>query len=176
MVGTITQDSLRCLFSGAHNPTEFMKTSTPTYFAYGRSNVQELNIGEASKYCHSRVLKVIDATWTIFRRSKSPVINSAADWIEFCELAKSWHIERGSASSVTAIVMCKSYLRIIAMGKRAIPLIMRRLQQEGDEPDMWFVALQMLTNENPSSASVRGNFKNMAEAWIEWGQRNGYAR
>src|SRR5713226_5563140 len=45
----------------------------------------------------------------------------------FLALAERWNKERGATSSMTKMVMCPSYQRIIGMGERAVPLILRRL-------------------------------------------------
>ena len=57
------------------------------------------------------------------------------------------------------------------MGPRAIPLILKQLESEGDQPDMWFWALRTLTNADPVSEADRGNIVRMANAWLEWGRQ-----
>jgi hypothetical protein len=37
----------------------------------------------------------------------------------------------------------------------ALPLILRKMEDEDDEPDMWFVALQSLTNADPVTDEIR---------------------
>ena len=49
------------------------------------------------------------------------------------------------------------------------------MQEEGDEPDMWFVALQILTGGDPVTDEIRGDFKAMADRWLEWAASAGYA-
>jgi len=61
------------------------------------------------------------------------------------------------------------------MGPDVLPLILRQMANEGDEPDLWFVALQMLTGADPVIDDARGNFKEMAKLWLDWASRNGYA-
>ena len=56
------------------------------------------------------------------------------------------------------------------MGEDVIPLILDRLELEGDEPDMWYWALKVTSNEDPVTDNERGNFKAMATAWLRWGQ------
>ena len=60
------------------------------------------------------------------------------------------------------------------MGKSAVPLILKQLGLEGDEPAHWFRALHVITLEQPVSHANRGNTIKMARAWLEWGRRNGY--
>lgn len=92
----------------------------------------------------------------------------------FDDLVSQWRKERGATSSITEIVMCRSHLRIIGMGPMAIPLILREMEDEGDDPDMWFVALQMLTGADPVTDDARGNFKKMAALWFDWAHRHEY--
>ena len=63
------------------------------------------------------------------------------------------------------------------MGEKAVPFILVELQRELaiGEPDDWFVALWAITGENPVPLESRGNLKEMAKAWLEWGYRVGYA-
>lgn len=93
----------------------------------------------------------------------------------FQALLANWREERGATSSITEMAMCSSYLRIIGLGPDVIRLIFRQMEREGDEPDMWFVALQMLTGADPVTEEARGNFKAMADLWLDWGRANGYA-
>jgi hypothetical protein len=112
------------------------------------------------------------ASWSLRTTSPQPVVSETA---QFQELVSSWHAERGATSSVTEMVMCRSYLRIIGMGPSAVPLILRRMRHEGAEPDMWFVALQMLTGADPVTEEARGDFAAMARCWLHWAAHNGYA-
>jgi hypothetical protein len=87
---------------------------------------------------------------------------------DFEYLRDQWYIERGAASSISQIAMCQSYQRIIAKGPAVIPHILRQMEAEGDEPDMWFWALRVLTDTDPVSEEDRGDFPNMAKAWLKW--------
>lgn len=61
------------------------------------------------------------------------------------------------------------------MGPRAIPLILAQLVSEGDDPDHWFWALQVLTGANPVSEEDEGNLRRMSAVWLEWAASQGYA-
>lgn len=100
------------------------------------------------------------------------VMLSDEDWANFQQLVARWHVERGASASPVYMAMCPAYQRIMAMGDRAIPLILRQLEIEGDNPDHWFWALNYLTNTNPVPLAERGDMKKMSAAWIRWGQRN----
>jgi hypothetical protein len=92
------------------------------------------------------------------------------DSLSFEQLRLKWHEERGATSSITEMAMCPSYQSIIAMGPPAIPLILRQMEVEGDEPDMWFWALRALTNADPISKDDRGDIVKMAQTWLAWAQ------
>jgi hypothetical protein len=94
-----------------------------------------------------------------------------SDQATFDLLRAQWHRERGVTSSITAMAMCPAYQGIIGMGPKVIPLIMRQMDSEGDEPDMWFWALRVLTFANPVPDDARGDIVRMARAWLSWGQR-----
>jgi hypothetical protein len=91
------------------------------------------------------------------------------DWFEFQRLISAWHNERGITSSLTKIVTCPSYLRIIGMGERALPLILNQLEKEGNEPDFWFWALEAITGDNPVTPNDTGDMRAMSRAWLQWG-------
>jgi hypothetical protein len=95
----------------------------------------------------------------------------------FEKLASQWRKERNPLSSnAWNNVLNPAYVRIIGMGWDAVPFILRELQHELEigEPDDWFVALWAITHETTVSIESRGNVKEMAKAWIEWGSRQGY--
>ncbi len=64
-----------------------------------------------------------------------------------------------------------AYQKIIAMGARAVPYILRELQQR---PAQWFWALREITKDDPVSDKDRGNLARSAAAWLKWGKENGY--
>lgn len=99
--------------------------------------------------------------------------NSAEIDVEalFHSLAEQWRKERGATSSITKMAMCPSYQKIIAIGPRAIPLILRQMESEGDQPDMWFWALRALTDADPVPEANRGDVVRMAHAWLGWGRQ-----
>lgn len=83
-------------------------------------------------------------------------------------LAKQWRDECGVLSSTTEMVMSSAYQRIIGMGPRAVPMILREVDREKDQPDNWFWALRHITGENPVPPEARGNRPAMAAAWLDW--------
>ena len=69
--------------------------------------------------------------------------------------------------------MCShpAYQQIVGMGDKAIPLILRELEQA---PDHWFWALKAITGVNPVPREERADIKAMAKHWLEWGREEGY--
>ena len=57
------------------------------------------------------------------------------------------------------------------MGEAAIPLILERMQTQGGH---WFHALHEITGARPVPPESRGRIKEMTQAWLEWGELNGY--
>ncbi len=90
---------------------------------------------------------------------------------KFNSLVAEWKPDTEVTSSVTEMVLHPAYQQIIALGPRAIPLLLRELDRELDH---WFWALRVLTGDNPVSASIRGNMGAMREAWLAWGRSKGY--
>jgi hypothetical protein len=97
------------------------------------------------------------------------------DEVRFNELVQRWRRARNSlSSSAWDNVRLPEYQQIIGMGPAAIPLILAELRDElkKGEPDDWFIALWAITQgENPVPEESRGNLKEMAKAWLDWGSR-----
>ena len=89
----------------------------------------------------------------------------------FAELVERWRRGTGGLSSPKAITGHLAYQQIIQMGKSALPMIFRELQENGG---WWYPALRALAGENPVPAEAKGRPPLNREAWLEWGRRNGY--
>ena len=89
---------------------------------------------------------------------------------EFTTLVDEWRQETMMLSSTTAIVSNFAYYRIIGLGRAAVPLILKDLQEHGGH---WFLALRALTGENPVAPEEAGSMKKMTQAWLEWGHQHG---
>ena len=98
-------------------------------------------------------------------------VSSFSDDIVFEILAEDWHTERGITSSLSEMILCPAYLKIIAMGSKALPLILDRLRREGDDPDHWFTALTIITCQDPVPEDARGDTVQMAKAWLSWAEK-----
>lgn len=83
---------------------------------------------------------------------------------------KQWREERGATSSLTEIATCPSYLKIIGMGEKALPLVLNQLKSEGGNPDHWYIALESITGEDPVPEEAYGDTVKIAEAWLQWAE------
>ena len=90
----------------------------------------------------------------------------------FRELARRWRAETRHLSSAARMAKHPAYQEIISMGERAIPLLLAELRRE---PDHWFVALHTITGANPVPPESEGKVSEMANAWVRWGEKGGYA-
>jgi len=89
---------------------------------------------------------------------------------EFSELLACWKEESAFLSSAANMAMLPSYQRIVGMGKAAVPWLLQELKRE---PDQYFWALRAITGADPVATSDRGCIPKMAQAWLEWGQKEG---
>ena len=90
---------------------------------------------------------------------------------KFDSLVAQWEPAAEAMSSVTRMVLHPAYQKIIAMGPRVIPLVLRELDRELHH---WFWALRIITGEDPVPANRRGDLRAMREAWLAWGRSKGY--
>jgi hypothetical protein len=89
---------------------------------------------------------------------------------DFNALVKAWRATRGHTSSAAKMAKNAAYQRIISMGAAAVPLILAELRKQ---PDHWFLALSAITGVNPVPPDSR-TVKEMANAWLAWGEANSY--
>lgn len=89
---------------------------------------------------------------------------------EFTDLAEQWHDETGHMSSAISFTQHPAYLRIIGMGPAVVPFILDDLQRTQAH---WFVALRLITGENPITPEDKGKVQRLADAWIAWGRERG---
>ena len=90
---------------------------------------------------------------------------------EFIQLADRWHDETGHLSSPMQIAMHDAYQRIIGIGDRVIPYILRDLSNRGGQ---WYWALHALTGASPVPNDALGDVPRMKGAWLRWGRQHGY--
>ncbi|MGH6871897.1 MAG: hypothetical protein ACREHE_10350 [Rhizomicrobium sp.] len=89
----------------------------------------------------------------------------------FEELAAAWKRETVNESSSQRMAAHPAYRKIVAMGEKAVPLVLAEMRER---PDYWFAALREITNADPVPAEARGDLSRMTQAWLDWGRENGY--
>lgn len=103
-------------------------------------------------------------------KGNSAITQSHGDELLFRNLVDEWYRDR-PRGDIRDICTHRAYLRIVAMGPVAIPMILRELERR---PGHWFVALSLLTNaKDVVPLESRGKIKEMAAFWIKWGRDRG---
>lgn len=120
-------------------------------------------VGENAAHVRSRLIEA-------FCHMEQPVSRQSPAGI-FGELATTWKAETLFESSASVLTSHPAYLRIVAMGWPAVPLLLQSLEVE---PDHWFVALSAITGADPVPLKERGDVGAMARAWLRWGSERGY--
>ena len=104
------------------------------------------------------------------------LVRTAAEKTEATEetfriLADRWRRETSPYSSMSKKLNHPAYRRIIEMGEKAIPYILRELQ---DKPGHWFAALSEITGTSPVPNAAKRSVNATAKAWLDWGRQHGY--
>lgn len=90
--------------------------------------------------------------------------------VRFERLKTDWKAQSQYLSNTMQMTMLRPYQQIISLGSPVIPLILQELARE---PDHWFWALEVLTDENPVAAEEVGDLASATAAWLNWGRREG---
>ncbi len=106
-----------------------------------------------------------------FREAAARVVAHYKLAEEFRTLADQWCDETGLFSFERQWAAHPAYQRILEMGEKVVPFILRELQ---DRPAHWFGALHTITGENPVPPESAGNFQAMTKAWLQWGRESGH--
>jgi hypothetical protein len=86
----------------------------------------------------------------------------------FNTLAEQWRRETKFLSSLDEKVLHPAYQSIIAMGERAVPLVLEELDARHGH---WFWALHFMTGVDPIPEGA--NIEKARFAWLEWGKEQG---
>ena len=133
--------------------------------------VGDINQPEVTVLSSGSFVSVEGVTGNVTYTQIATPVFSVPNW-QFHRLTEQWKRERGAESSVTKIAMCPSYQKITAMGPAVVPMILRQLEIEGDEPDHWFWALSAIhPDADPIPHEARGDMVQMAQAWLAWGRQ-----
>ena len=88
---------------------------------------------------------------------------------EFIVLVSQWRTATRYVSSANKMAMHPAYQAIIALGGRAVPLILRDLEQTRSH---WLWALYILSKfQGPAPEGA--TFDEAVDAWLNWGRQRG---
>jgi hypothetical protein len=88
----------------------------------------------------------------------------------FEQLVLEWRQGTENLSALDEIVLHPSYQRIIGLGERTLPLILRAFAERVDH---WDWALRAITGAAPVSEEDEGDLFRMRDAWLAWGREAG---
>ncbi len=92
----------------------------------------------------------------------------------FRELATNWIKETALLSSRKQKFEHPDYVKIIGLGTRVVPEIIKWISNGGD--GHWDHALATITGERPDLELGAQTLADVRNAWIEWGTRKGYIK
>jgi len=85
-------------------------------------------------------------------------------------LEEQWKADTEFLSDAGKIVSHPAFRAIIALGRQAVPIMLRDLETQ---PSLWVWALPEIVGESPVSPGEGGNIRKMTEAWLKWGREKG---
>ena len=98
---------------------------------------------------------------------------TGTDYVDlFNKHLNKWKNDAVGLSSISDQMSLPSFLAIVAMGDRVIPLILSDIKKD---PTFIFMALRGITKVNPIPTAARGLPREMIRAWLVWGAENNYA-
>jgi len=128
---------------------------------YPRVNQEDVNLAMGTE---SRTIKVIQSK-LLAKHFFTPVTRQKDVSYQFHGLVNEWREDIRFTSSTSKMCSHPAYLRIIGMGEKILPFILRELERE---PHHWFVALEAITGNDPVNQEHIGNVKKMAKDWLTW--------
>jgi hypothetical protein len=101
---------------------------------------------------------------------EAPVADTQTDLEKtFHRLADEWRNETWFISSIKKRISHPAHLKIIGLGRPAIPLIITEMRRS---PGHWFWALEAITREDPAPNAE--NMHQLENAWLAWADAHGY--
>jgi hypothetical protein len=135
---------------------------------FRRSGVQDARSWKDSHACAAAVIRKHRGEWE--SKPAPGDIDHAAELRRlFGDLAEEWKSDTWHTSSVRRRISHPAYLKIIGMGKEALPFIFEDMRKE---PSHWFWALEAITRENiaPEATSL----SEVHNTWLDWAKSHGY--
>ena len=89
--------------------------------------------------------------------------------IRFNQLAKRWKRDLKFFSFAYLAYTHEDYLKIIKMGKKALPYILKDLEKTRR---YWFHALTQITGESIIKEEDKGDLNKMTKCWLDWAKKS----
>lgn len=102
-------------------------------------------------------------TWSVVRVNSTPVSSTE---LVFNHLAERWREDTLYDSSLEAICFHPAYQTIMAMGEKALPLILGDLMKRFGH---WFYALEHITRLDIARGAE--SLEDARQRWLEWGRK-----
>lgn len=97
---------------------------------------------------------------------------TSVDYVsKFYSLLSKWRSETYFVSSPSKLQEHQSFKEILELGEKVIPLILLEMKEK---PSLIMMALAKISGVVPYDPSEKGDLKAMTDAWLAWGQRQGY--
>ena len=90
------------------------------------------------------------------------------DFARFHRLLDQWYTQTIYSSFIDEKIQHPAFRQIVDIDEDAIPLILKEITVR---PSFLYLALQMITGDNPVPQHDRDNPRAAIDAWIEWGNR-----
>ncbi|SRR6266545_3508993 len=91
---------------------------------------------------------------------------------QFDVLAEELAADGAGVSNTRSLLSHPAYLGILALGERAIPLLLNRLESPGARP-IWLTLLGSLTTFQPGAGTE--TIEEAAAHWVSWGKLHGHS-
>jgi hypothetical protein len=89
----------------------------------------------------------------------------------FARLRAEWKEGVRFSSKIKTTLEHPAFQEIVAMGEKAVPLLLADLEQNGG---FAFLALSRITGANPVPKDSVGKIDEIGVAWLAWGRAKGY--
>jgi len=88
----------------------------------------------------------------------------------FQRLANEWLRDTAFVSDPIEKFMHPAHLKILGMGDKILPLVLREVEKMSGH---WFMVLDAISPENPVTPEDQASLERTAQAWVEWGKKQG---
>jgi hypothetical protein len=89
----------------------------------------------------------------------------------FAELVATWKEGTRHRSRIKDFIEHPAFLEIVAIGEKAVPLILARLEKD---PSFLYLAMTEITGATVVPEKGKNWIEQEAIAWLAWGRENGY--